>query len=216
MNGPQLKHRESALATRQLTSAARSPDLPQQASRRLESALDARLFGTPTSLSWRCLWLASRVASGSGNAIAGFPVPFASSMLDIDLKRIEMLIGLCRRGRNCFYPPYRLVKNQDGAPDAPTQTQSQSPTPPECDMTALTANHMFEAWVLQSPDIPMSYPVPFRWYIPQLLKHCTSLTHFRRKPLTDSLRGTWRIAAPRRLKQHSLPHPNALDPRCDI
>ncbi|KAL3489224.1 hypothetical protein BJX62DRAFT_209763 [Aspergillus germanicus] len=78
--------------------------------------------------------------------------------------------GLCiKRGRNCFYPPHGLVKNQDSGSDA-TTTPSQSPTPPDCDMTALTANHMFQAWVLQSPDIPMSYPVSFRWYIPRLLK----------------------------------------------
>ncbi|KAL2842275.1 hypothetical protein BJX68DRAFT_167845 [Aspergillus pseudodeflectus] len=76
--------------------------------------------------------------------------------------------GLCiKRGRTCFYPPHRLVKSQDSVPDKTTP----SPTVQECDMTALTANHMFQAWVLQSPDIPMSYPVPFRWYIPRLLRN---------------------------------------------
>ncbi|KAL3462006.1 hypothetical protein BJX64DRAFT_149434 [Aspergillus heterothallicus] len=74
--------------------------------------------------------------------------------------------GLCiKRGRSCFYPPHRPVRGQDGSQ---TETTSPSPTAQTWD---LAAQQLFQAWALQSPDVPMSYPISFRWYIPRLLKH---------------------------------------------
>ncbi|KAL2826731.1 hypothetical protein BJY01DRAFT_241301 [Aspergillus pseudoustus] len=74
--------------------------------------------------------------------------------------------ALCiKRGRNCFYPPHRLIKSQNTA-----QPDNASPSP-SSQAWDITMNSVFQAWALQSPDVPISYPVPFRWYIPRLLKH---------------------------------------------
>ncbi|KAL2801821.1 hypothetical protein BJX63DRAFT_150491 [Aspergillus granulosus] len=73
--------------------------------------------------------------------------------------------GLCvQRGRRCFYPPYLLGQAKAARhPDnmiASTSAQAWD---------AVTYS-LFSAWAVQSPDIPMSYPIPSRWYIPRLLK----------------------------------------------
>ncbi|KAL2815115.1 hypothetical protein BJX63DRAFT_169543 [Aspergillus granulosus] len=74
--------------------------------------------------------------------------------------------GLClKHSRSCFYPPHRLIKGQDGIlPDNASQ-------PPSSQAWDIATSSVFQSWALQSPEIPIAYPIPFRWYIPRLLKH---------------------------------------------
>ncbi|KAL3468981.1 hypothetical protein BJX99DRAFT_92672 [Aspergillus californicus] len=69
--------------------------------------------------------------------------------------------SLCsRRSRACFYPPHRFAR--ESLPDG----QSLNPS-----LWDLTANQLYQAWALQSPAVPVAYPVSSRWYMPRLLKH---------------------------------------------
>ncbi|KAL4920618.1 hypothetical protein BDW62DRAFT_209060 [Aspergillus aurantiobrunneus] len=77
--------------------------------------------------------------------------------------------GLCtRQARPCFYPPHRLARNHDEAQTLPVAGQPDAQR--DSQLWELTANHLYQSWALQSPDVPVSYPVTARAYMPRLLR----------------------------------------------
>ncbi|KAL4887250.1 hypothetical protein BJY04DRAFT_212294 [Aspergillus karnatakaensis] len=63
--------------------------------------------------------------------------------------------SLCKkRDRQCFYPPHRLARDQEVA------TAGQVPQ-----------WELDQSWALHAPDLPASFPITARWYMPRLIKH---------------------------------------------
>ncbi|KAL4861758.1 hypothetical protein BDV12DRAFT_59449 [Aspergillus spectabilis] len=75
--------------------------------------------------------------------------------------------SLCKkRDRQCCYPPHRLARDYDGV-----QVPATAGHLPTSQQWELAANQLYQSWVVQAPDLPTSYPVTARWYMPRLLKH---------------------------------------------
>ncbi|KAL2826463.1 hypothetical protein BDW59DRAFT_65377 [Aspergillus cavernicola] len=75
--------------------------------------------------------------------------------------------SLCtHRSRPCFYPPHRAIKEQDDSRVLSLSVLGQGSA-----LWEMTASHLYDTWAIQSPDVPASYPVSPRWYMPRLIKH---------------------------------------------
>ncbi|KAL5343260.1 hypothetical protein BJX70DRAFT_211943 [Aspergillus crustosus] len=75
-----------------------------------------------------------------------------------------------RRDRQCFYPPHRLARDHDEV-QVQVQVPATAGQPPTTQSWEVAANQMYQAWAIQTPELPTSFPVDTRWYMPRLLKH---------------------------------------------
>ncbi|RAK72296.1 Zn(II)2Cys6 transcription factor domain-containing protein [Aspergillus fijiensis CBS 313.89] len=84
--------------------------------------------------------------------------------------------ALCHKtGRKCFYAIYRVTdpiheKQKLNAPVA-VEYCKENPRDISPDSWEAVSDQLSLSWAIQSPTVPESYPIAYRWYMPKLIKH---------------------------------------------
>ncbi|KAL4899307.1 hypothetical protein BDW74DRAFT_171593 [Aspergillus multicolor] len=98
--------------------------------------------------------------------------------------------GLCAKGnRACFYPPHQLAKAKCTTQANSQQVPVARPVGPQAvgsQSWEVATGQMYNAWAIQSPEIPTSYPVRAEWYMPRLLKHFSEGLGVSRLPVSPN------------------------------